>query len=317
MADWAPIKDEASTSGVEPQAEQVPTPTAANLAEDFTTVKSMNPQEVIEYEKKLRKIVEQALKWYQRGRNMIAGDLPINEVTKQLIQEFKTEVKKAHKAVHKANWKAVWESIVNKDTTCIWDPDDDNPTDTGPPPELMVQEEEATRTDPTELMQSLEKPLMDEQTQMIGDLFYSETCMLEYQGHMSMLLAKLAKSLDPVSFMVVLKASAKLMHRIMLPDDLVANFQPIPIPQKETHNDMIVAKISPNPAELSHWDDEAVTLYLAATLVYYIQRAILGMSNMKTMAKKFWVKLTALCRCINGHKYVGGSATSKKCISQP
>ena len=151
----------------------------------------------------------------------------------------------------------------------------------------MVQEEEATRTDPTELMQSLEKPLMDEQTQMIGDLFYSETCMLEYQGHMSMLLAKLAKSLDPVSFMVVLKASAKLMHRIMLPDDLVANFQPIPIPQKETHNDMIVAKISPNPAELSHWDDEAVTLYLAATLVYYIQRAILGMSNMKTMAKKF------------------------------
>ena len=34
---------------------------------------------------------------------MIAGDLPINEVTKQLIQEFKTEVKKAHKAVHKAN----------------------------------------------------------------------------------------------------------------------------------------------------------------------------------------------------------------------
>ena len=34
---------------------------------------------------------------------MIAGDPPINEVTKQLIWEFKTEVKKAHEAVHKAN----------------------------------------------------------------------------------------------------------------------------------------------------------------------------------------------------------------------
>ena len=163
----------------------------------------------------------------------------------------------------------------------------------------MVQEEEATRTDPTELMQSLEKPLTDEQTQMIGDLFYSQTCMLEYQGHMSMLLAKLAKSLNPVSFMMVLKASAKLMHCIMLPDDLVAKFQPIPIPQKETCNDMIVAKISPNPAELSHWGNEVATLYLAATLVYYMQRAISGMSNMKTMAKKFQVKLTALHRCIN------------------
>ena len=150
----------------------------------------------------------------------------------------------------------------------------------------MVQEEEATRTDPTELMQSLEKPLTDEQTQMIGDLFYSQTCMLEYQGHMSMPLAKLVKSLNPVSFMV-LKASAKLMHCIMLPDDLVAKFQPIPIPWKETHNDMIVVKISPNPAELSHWGDEVATLYLAATLAYYIQRAISGTSNMKTMAKKF------------------------------
>ena len=142
----------------------------------------------------------------------------------------------------------------------------------------MVQEEEATRTDPTELMQSLEKPLMDKQTQMIRGLFYLQTCMLEYQGHMSMLLAKLAKSLNPVSFMMVLKASAKLMHCITLPDNLVAKFQPIP---------MIVVKISPKPAELSHWGDEVATLYLSATLAYYIQRAILGMSNMKTMAKKF------------------------------
>ena len=98
-----PTKDEPSTSGAEPQAEQVPAPTAANLVEDFATVKCTNPQEAIEYEKKLRKIVEQALKWYQTGRNMIAGDLLINVVTEQLIREFKTEVKKAHEAVHKAN----------------------------------------------------------------------------------------------------------------------------------------------------------------------------------------------------------------------
>ena len=39
MADWAPTKDEASTSGVEPQAEQAPAPTAVKPVEDFATVK--------------------------------------------------------------------------------------------------------------------------------------------------------------------------------------------------------------------------------------------------------------------------------------
>ena len=59
---------------------------------------------------------------------------------------------------------------------------------------------------------------------MISDLFYSQTCMLEYQGHVLMILAKLAKSLNPVSFMSVLKASVMPLHKVTLPEDLIAKF---------------------------------------------------------------------------------------------
>ena len=78
---------------------------------------------------------------------MIAGDLSINEVTEQLIRDFKTEVKEMHKAVHKANRKAILESINDPAATCIWDPDDAD-ADTGPPPEPTIQQE-ATSTNPT------------------------------------------------------------------------------------------------------------------------------------------------------------------------
>ena len=240
-----------------------------------------NPQKAIAYEKRLRK-------WFQRGRDMIARDLPINEVAEQLICDFKTEVKGVHEVVHKANHKAVLESIDDTDATCIWDPDNDNDADTGPPLSPWSKKKELSElTQPSWLMQSLEQPLTEYQTQMIGDLFYMQTCMLEYQDHISMILVELAKSLDPVSFMTVLKASTKPVHCVTLPNDLAAKFQPTPVPPKKTRNNKIVEKISLNPTELAHWGDESTTLYLAATLAYFIQWAFMGTSNMKTMAKKF------------------------------
>ena len=111
---------------------------------------------------------------------MIDDDLPINKVTPQMIQYFKTEVMEMYEPVKKAIRKVVFKCTSNPEATCIQDPDDDDNTDTGPLPELTIQQEEETHTDPTELMQSLEKPLTDRQAEMIGNLFYNQTCMLEY-----------------------------------------------------------------------------------------------------------------------------------------
>ena len=53
--------------------------------------------------------------------------------------------------------------------------------------------------------------------------------------------------------------------------------------------------------------EDSVMLYLAATLHYVLKKALLGSSNMKDTVKTFHVKLTALCHCINGCHYTGGS----------
>ena len=131
----------------------------------------------------------------------------------------------------------------------------------GPPPEPTIQQEEFSSSDLMELMQSLEQPLMEEQTQMIRDLFYNQMCMLEYQGHMSMILTDItAESLDPVSFMTVLRASVKPPHHMTMPEDLIPKLQPTPKPPKKSRNDKIIEKISPNLEGLLHWDDESATL---------------------------------------------------------
>ena len=62
---------------------------------------------------------------------------------------------------------------------------------------------------------------------------------------------------------------------------------------------------------MKEWGEDSATLYLAATILYYVHCAILGKSNMNTTAKVFQVTLTGLRHCINGRKYVGGSELKK------
>ena len=135
--------------------------------------------------------------------------------------------------------------------------------------------------------------------------------MLEYQAHTLMILSKLTTELAPQTYLTILKASVKAMHQTTLPEEVQIKLKAPPKLPKLSKNKNIILKISPDSKHMEDWGEDSV-MYLAVTYVYYIQKAICSTSNMGTMAKKFWVKLTALRQCINGRKYVGGSATSKK-----
>ena len=68
----------------------------------------------------------------------------------------------------------------------------------------------------------------------------------------------------------------------------------------------------PDSGQLTQWAENSATLYLAATVHYYMRKAISRQGSMKDLTKQFWVKLTALKRCINGRKYEGGSQADRK-----
>ena len=101
-----------------------------------------------------------------------------------------------------------------------------------------------------ELMQSLDTPLNDEQVQIVGDLFYSHKWMLKYQGHVSMVLLTLVKFLNLNTFMVVLKASANLLHQAMLLEEVMTKLKSIQKVKKLPRSANIVAKIAPNSEEM-------------------------------------------------------------------
>ena len=63
---------------------------------------------------------------------------------------------------------------------------------------------------------------------------------------------------------------------------------------------------------MTEWADESATLYLAATIYYWIEKMIWHTSNMRKVVNTFRVKLMALRRCINGCIYKGGTATQKR-----
>ena len=62
---------------------------------------------------------------------------------------------------------------------------------------------------------------------------------------------------------------------------------------------------------MTEWADESATLYLTATIYYWIEKMIGCTSNMKKVANAFRVKLMALRWCINRCIYKGGTAEQK------
>ena len=82
--------------------------------------------------------------------------------------------------------------------------------------------------------------------------------------------------------------------------------------EKPSRDKKIIRNISPDSGQLTQWAENSAGLYLAATIHYYVRWTICKQGNMKDLAKKFWVKLMALKKCINSRKYEGGLQAARK-----
>ena len=122
--------------------------------------------------------------------------------------------------------------------------------------------------------------------------------MLEWQGQVSMLLGKLATSVSPKLYLVILNSTIKLLHQVMFPLAVTMKLTLPEKPKQASQTEQLADLISPDPEYMKPWASESAMLYLTATL-YYVMRKVTG--NMKNMATMFRVKLTGLCR-----KYEGG-----------
>ena len=80
-----------------------------------------------------------------------------------------------------------------------------------------------------------DEPLTDEQALLVINLFRSHTCMLEWQGQVSMLLGKLATSVSPKLFLAILNLTVKLLHQVTLPPEVTMKLTP---PEKLKHPPM-------------------------------------------------------------------------------
>ena len=112
------------------------------------------------------------------------------------------------------------------------------------------------------------------------------------------MLAEVGKSVDPVTFRLILQMVIWPMHQINLPEAFLAT----PKKAKKTklsREVKIVCQIAPNPNKMTEWLEDSATLYLAATIFYLMEKSVAKTSNMKHMAGKFRIHLSGLCRCIN------------------
>ena len=134
--------------------------------------------------------------------------------------------------------------------------------------------------------------------------------MLELQGQVSMLLGKLATSVLPKLYLVILNSTIKLLRQVMLLPVVTTKLTPPEKPKQALQTEQLADLISPDPEYMKPWASESATLYLTATLCYVIRKAVVGTGNMKHMATLFRVKLTSLHHCINGRQCEGGSKKS-------
>ena len=166
------------------------------------------------------------------------------------------------------------------------------------------------------MVQNLDVTLDAHQVNKIVMLLQCHSKMLECQAMVSKMLAELGKSVDLVSFRLILQTVIWPIHHINILD----SHMPSPKKTKKvklTRKEKMVCHIAPNPDLMKDWADDSVTLYLAATLYYWFKKIIMKSSNMKWVVGQFRVLLTGLCRCINGRIYEGGSTAQKPRSSTP
>ena len=160
------------------------------------------------------------------------------------------------------------------------------------------------------MVQNLDVTLDAHQVNKIVMLLQCHSEMLEWHVMVSKMLAELGKSVDLVTFSLILQMVIWPIHHINIPD----SHMPAPKKTKKAklmREEKMVCHITPNPNLMKDWVDDSVTLYLAATLYYWFEKIITKSSNMKQVAGQFLVWLTGLCRCINGRIYEGGSTAQK------
>ena len=113
----------------------------------------------------------------------------------------------------------MWKSIKDPEGKCLWDLDDDD-GDQEAPAEATVQQEQHAQPEAEEFIQAWDEPLTNEQALLVTNLFRSHTCMLEWQGQVSMLLGKLATSVSPKLFLAILNSTVKPLHQVTLPPEV-------------------------------------------------------------------------------------------------
>ena len=160
------------------------------------------------------------------------------------------------------------------------------------------------------MVQDLDVTLDAHQVDKIVMLLQCHSEMLDCQAMVSKILAELGKSMDPVTFRLILQTVIWSIHHINIPDSQM------PAPKKTKKAKLmretkLIHHITPNPNLMKDWVDDSVTLYLATTLYNWFEKIIMKSSNMKQVVSQFRVWLMGLCRCINGRIYEGGSAAQK------
>ena len=184
-------------------------PTSSGLTTDeLVLVKYLNQKEAIEYEAQLKKLITKASKHFQWGQDPEEDDLTLNLVYLTLVHDTKALGKMMNDDVARANQREIVNTVTNADGQCIWDPDimeDDNDDDKVK--EVQIQEEQGVLVPPdwVEMVQNLDVTLDANQVNKIVMLLQCHSKMLEHQVMVSKMLAELGKSVDPVTFRLILQ----------------------------------------------------------------------------------------------------------------
>ena len=282
-------------------------PTTAT-EEEIATVRCTNSKETIKYEKDLHAVTEAAIKCLQKDHDTAADDIELKDIMPNLIRHFKTKMKIMFEPTEKSNRKVVLESINDAEARCVWDTlEDPDESDE----EITIQQEEDTpKFKWVKFIQLINEDLMEDQMKQIVQLFKSHCIMLEHQAQVSHQLAELSQTLSPKMFLLVLQSSVYPMYQLSIPEKFMPKFASPS--DKPSRDEQIIRKILLDLDKLKQWAENSTTLYLAATVHYYIRKAISRQGSMKDLTKQFWVKLTVLKRCINSRKYEGGSLAARK-----
>ena len=114
--------------------------------------------------------------------------------------------------------------------------------------EVQIQEEQGVLAPPdwVEMVQNLDVTLDAHQVDKIVMLLQCHSKILECQVMVSKMLAELGKSVDPVTFRLILQTGIWPIHHINIPDSH------IPVPEKPKKAKLIrevkmVCRIAPNP----------------------------------------------------------------------